>query len=53
MEVFAQAAKLSAGPTPELLAFVSCWKGNAVVMLRRKTSIVRILGQSSFPRGNY
>lgn len=53
MEVSAQAAKLSAGPTPELLAFVSCWKGNVVVMLRRKTSIVRILGQSPFPRGNY
>lgn len=37
----------------ELLAFVISWKGNDAVMLRRKTSIVRIPGQSPFPTGNH
>lgn len=53
MEVSAGSSDLFAGSTPELLAFVSSWKGNGVVMLRRKTSIVKISGQSPFPRGNY
>lgn len=48
-----RAVAVSAGSTPEPLAFVTSWKGNGVGMLRRKTSIVKISGQSPFPRGNY
>jgi len=44
MKVSAGSTDLSAGSTPELLAFVISCKGNDVVMLRKKTSIVKISG---------